>query len=389
MPSKVYFGSAKQKKWDANETLPIKLDLVLERLEIRNRVKDESVCIKMHLGGHVGYSTVHPVFVRRVVQAVKDGGGNPFVCDTPGSVLSAHTRGYTQETVGCPIISVSGPEEKHFYTFKKEYKGLSEWKMAGVIHDATFLIDLAHAKGHPTCGFGGVFKNLALGGFVGETRSKLHDTMQYDRYWFAEKCPDDATRKKIMESCPMEALVEDKQNPKELHMHMELCNQCGVCLKVAPPRSLKIDPINFRSFQEANAIGVSMVLSTFAKDKQVFINIAEHMTAVCDCFGFTGMAVLPDLGVFGSNDIVAVEQAILDLIGKQKLIYENVPENMQLQKGAGHPFQELHGPYKNPYIVVEEGEKLGLGTRDYQLIDVMEEKAKQEKVGQYISAAHM
>jgi len=131
MSSKVYFGSAKQKKLEANETLPIKLDVILERLNIKDRVKDESVCIKMHLGGHVGYSTIHPVFVRRVVQAVKEGGGNPFVCDTPGAVLSAHTRGYTQETLGCPIVFASGPDEKYFYTFKKEYKGVTEWNMAG------------------------------------------------------------------------------------------------------------------------------------------------------------------------------------------------------------------------------------------------------------------
>ena len=192
-----------------------------------------------------------------------------------------------------------------------------------------------------------------------------------------------------MDSCPWECIVIDKNNPKELHILMDLCNQCGRCLKVAPKGSLKIDPINFRSFQEANALGVSIVLSTFAKDKQVFIDIAEHMTPVCDCFGFTGMPILPDIGVFGSNDIVALEQAVLDIIAKEKIIYENMPEIMEPQKGAGHPFQELQGPYKNPYIVVEEGEKLGLGTRKYQLIDVMESNSKAEPKKKHITAAHL
>jgi len=160
-------------------------------------------------------------------------------------------------------------------------------------------------------------------------------------------------------------------------------------LDVAPKGSLKIDPVNFRSFQEANAIGVSFVLSTFDKKKQVFIDIAEHMTPVCDCFGFTGMPILPDIGVFGSNDIVAIEQAVLDIIAKEKLIYENMPEIMEPQKGAGHPFQELQGPYKNPYIVVEEGEKLGLGTRKYELIDIMEDIKVSKQKKKHITAAHM
>ena len=82
MPSKVFFGSAHQARLEAKETLPAKLDLIIDQLHIRDRVKDETVVIKMHTGNNMVYSTIHPVFVRRVVQAVKDGGGKPFVTDT-------------------------------------------------------------------------------------------------------------------------------------------------------------------------------------------------------------------------------------------------------------------------------------------------------------------
>jgi hypothetical protein len=37
----------------------------------------------------------------------------------------------------------------------------------------------------------------------------------------------------------------------------------------------------------------------------------------------------------------------------------------------GHPFRVLHGPLKDPYLVLEYGEKLGLGSRQYELIDVL------------------
>ncbi|MCS7221046.1 MAG: DUF362 domain-containing protein [Anaerolineae bacterium] len=389
MASKVYFGGARQSRLSAEETLPMKLDRIIDALHLRDRVQGETVAIKMHLGGNVGYSTVHPVFVRRIVQAVKEGGGKPFVTDSSGSVMTAAERGYTAETLGCPIYPVAGPDEKYYYTHTRPYKNIQEWGLGGMIQDATFLIDLAHVKGHPTCGFGGAFKNLALGCMIWPTRSAIHDTMHYDKYWFKELCPDAATRQAIIESCPFGALVEDRENPEEIHVHFDNCNQCGRCLQVAPPGSLKIDPVNFASFQEANAIAVSLVLSTFEPGKAVFFNIAAHMTPVCDCFGFTGAAILPDVGVFGSDDIVALEQATLDVIARYRLIEENVPLSMEVHTRQGHPFQWLHGPYKNPYLVVEYGEKLGLGTREYELIDVMPLEKIERRPLEYIAAAHM
>ena len=71
------------------------------------------------------------------------------------------------------------------------------------------------------------------------------------------------------------------------------------------------------------------------------------------------------------DDIVAIDQASLDMIAHSRLIEENVPLSMEPWYTEGHPFQHLHGPLKDPYKVVEYGEKLGLGSRSYELIDVM------------------
>ena len=86
MKSAVYYGSPRQAKLKAEETLPGKLDLIIDKLKIRERVKDEIVAIKLHVGNKIGYSVVHPVFVRKVVMAVKEGGGKPFVCDVDWDV---------------------------------------------------------------------------------------------------------------------------------------------------------------------------------------------------------------------------------------------------------------------------------------------------------------
>ena len=370
MTSIVYFGSARQSRLKANETLPAKLDLILERLALRERVKGESVAIKMHTGNHIGYSTVHPVFVRKVVQAVKDGGGRPFIVDVPWDVSGAETRGYTTESLGCPIYPAAGPDEKYIYTHERPFKNIQSWQLAGLVQDASFLVDLAHVKGHPSCGFGACIKNIALGCMAGPTRGAMHDTMQFDPYWFPEFCPDAETRQQIMAACPFEALVQDKEHPEALHLHPEECNACGRCLQVAPPGSLKIDAVNFHAFQEACAISTAIALSTFAPGKAVHLSLATHMTPVCDCFGFTSMPVMADVGIFGSDDIVAIDQAVLDLTAGLSLLEENLPTSMEIHLSEGHPFHRLHGPLKDPRLAPMYCEQLGLGSRQYELVDV-------------------
>ncbi|GAP14799.1 uncharacterized Fe-S center protein [Longilinea arvoryzae] len=386
MSSSVYFGSARQARLVAEETLPAKLDLIIDRLHLRERVKGETVALKIHTGNHIGYSMIHPVFLRKVVQAIREGGGKPFAVDVDWDVAGAETRGYTTEVLGCPIYPSAGLSERHFYAHEHPFKNIKTWKVAGLIEEASFLVNFAHAKGHPACSYGGAFKNLALGCMVGETRGQMHDTVHFDRYWFAERCPDSDTRKRILEACPHNGIVEDKFDPTELHLHFDECNNCGRCLQVAPEGSLKIDAVNFDAFQEAMAISTSITMSTFAPEKMVHLVLATQITPVCDCFGFTSMPVLPDAGIFGSDDIVALDQAVLDVTAKTPLIEENVPTSMEIYSHEGHPLQWLHGTLKDPYKVVEYGAALGLGSREYELVDVLPvEKIAPASLG-YISA---
>ncbi len=387
MPSQVFFGSARQARLEARETLPAKLDLIIDNLHIRDRVKGESVAIKMHTGHTLSYSTVHPVFVRKLVKAVIDGGGKPFVTDVSWDIRAAEERGYSPDVLGCPVYPTAGIDEKYYYAHERPYKNIKVWKVAGMIEDASFLINLAHVKGHPVCGFGAAFKNLALGCVIGETRGAIHDTMHFDPYWFSDKCPDAVDRKRVMDACPFGALVEDKHHPGDLHMHFEQCNQCGRCLQVAPPGSLKIDPVNFYAFQEACAHSVAATLSTFAPGKATHISLATHMTPVCDCFGFTSMPILPDAGIFGSDDIVALDQAVLDATNGARLIEENLPTVMEVHTREGHPFRQLHGPYKDPYLVTRYGEELGLGSREYELVDILPVSQIARPAVTYISAS--
>ncbi|MBN2305054.1 MAG: DUF362 domain-containing protein [Anaerolineae bacterium] len=385
MPSTVFWGSPRQTQLDHAETLPAKLDLILDRLNIKERVKDKRVAIKMHLGYNVGYSMIHPVFVRKVVEAVKAGGGRPFVTDVPPSVETAHTRGYTAETVGCPLYPSTGLDEKWIVVKPYKYRNMTEFHIGGAIVDADFLIDLAHVKGHPVTGWGAAVKNLALGCMDGQTRGAMHDVAHWDPYFFKDRVRDEAHRVAIRESCPYGAIVDDKEDPDGLHMHDYKCNQCMRCV-AASDGAFEPQASNFYAFQEVMTISSKLVLDTFAPGQATFINIATHMTPLCDCFGFTGLPILPDAGIFGSDDIVAVEQATADATARTPIIEDNMPGMMEIVQRNGHPFTWVHGPYKDPYYQTELAERLGMGSREYELVDVLPVTEPDFKQDTYVSA---
>ncbi len=378
----VYFGSVipgNTAEWAA---FAAKVDEVIKKLDFSTIKRKDKVAIKMHLGFRDGYQTLPVFFVRRVVKAVKDVGGYPFITDNPTAVYNAAERGYTQETCGCPLIPIAGVKDSYTYTFNADFHNVKTLEMGGVLHDADVLIDLAHVKGHNTCGFGGAFKNIALGGYHGPSRwNKIHGVEQSLPYWDVDKCtPEHA--KKLVEACKDGYIKYDEEKHK-LTVDLGMCHQCLDCVKVDKDVGcLQIKQENFALFQELMALGANEVLKQYDEDKVFFLNFAINITPYCDCWGFGQPNVLNDIGILGSRNIVSVEAASLDLIGKQKIIESMMPPFIRLHKEKDlHPFQRMHGPMKSPYIILDYAEKLGMGSQKYKLIEVLAAKDTMSQKG--------
>jgi len=362
----VYFGSVRSRAPSAEQSVVGKFDVILEKLGIKGAVKDKNVAIKAHLGLNVGVSTVHPLLIGRLVNVVRSGGGKPFLIDIIEQYPDAVRRGYTSEVLGCPIIPAAGPADHYFVETEVNYKGLKTLKMAGHVKDAEILIDISHVKGHNSIGYGAAIKNIAIGCFTQETRWAMHKTMQFDKYWDSEKCRD---AEKLVKACPF-GYIQFKDG--KLTVQFDLCNQCMRCVAADTDHCLQINPENFQSFPEINALAARFVLSHFEADKKFFVNVATNITAYCDCWGFTMGQILPDLGILGSRDIVAVDKATLDLLAHKSLFKENVSQSLEVNDDPSlHPFARLHGPYKDPYNMIRLAEKYGLGTSDYVLEEVL------------------
>lgn len=384
--AKVYFGSIQQGRDAIFAALAAKLDKIIELLDFSTIKKQDKVAIKMHLGFQDGYQTIPVFFIRQIVKAIKQAGGWPFITDNPTAVYNAVDRGYTQETCGCPIIPAAGIKDKYTYTVNINYKNVDTLEMCGVLHDADVLIDLAHSKGHACCGYGGAIKNIALGGYSAHSRwEKIHGVENSVSYWNPEKCtPEHA--KTLVKACPYNALRYDEEKHK-LTLLMYACrNQlCLECLKLDKNVGcLQIKPEFFAVFQELMAISAKKVLDTFDEDKRFFLNFIIEVTSHCDCIGMIQPCIIPDVGILGSRDIVAIETATLDLIAKAGLIEQAIPpyfKHVNLNPNAKlHPFERLWGPMKNPYLVTKFAEQYKLGTRKYELLEVLspEETSKME-----------
>lgn len=86
----------------------------------------------------------------------------------------------------------------------------------------------------------------------------------------------------------------------------------------------------------------------------LYISVMNHLSIDCDCNGNPAAADIHDIGILASADPVALDQACVDLVyqaeGNAALV------NRMESRNAEH--------------VLEHGEKIGLGSRSYQLIDI-------------------
>ena len=119
----VYFASAHLAEFDEKASLPFKFGRLLEKYDLVKMCSNKNVAIKMHLGNGVGTNTIHQLYVKILVDAVKKAGGRPFLTDCG---VHGPERGYTQEVVGAAFRSITGADDKDFTSVPFNYRNIKE-----------------------------------------------------------------------------------------------------------------------------------------------------------------------------------------------------------------------------------------------------------------------
>lgn len=357
--SEVLLATVEYDKYDADATLPAKFGRLIDKMGMQDNVKGRSVAIKMHVGRGIGYTTVHPLFIKILVDRLKGYGAKVFITDQV--IDDARLRGYTEELLGCPIVEACGVLGKYYYEKKVDFRTFKNVDVAGHIYDADVLIDLSHVKGHGACGYGGACKNLAMGCVTDRTRQQIHG-LEGGISWNEELC---IHCELCINSCNHNANSFTNEGKYDVFFHH--CTYCQHCVKVCPTGAIKMDDDRFADFQKGMAIATKEVLDCFDKKDVYYINFLLQMTALCDCWGFSSPSLVPDIGICASRDIVAIERACLDLIKVEDFNPKAAPVGHEMGT-KGHLLERLH--YKNPFIQLEELERIGLGSQEYELVEV-------------------
>ena len=371
--SKVYFTDFRTPAY--GDSVLKKLQKLIKRAGIAEMDLDgKFVAIKMHFGEHGNISFLRPNWARAVVDVVKELGGKPFLtdCNTmyPGyrknaieHLYCAWENGFTPLAVGCPVIigdGLKGTDDVEVPVVGGEF--VQKAKIGRAIMDADVIISLTHFKGHETTGFGGTIKNIGMGS--GSRAGKKEQHSSGKATIIADLC---RSCRKCRKECANNGLVFDEQSRK-MTVNRDNCVGCGRCLGAC-----NFDAIRFQNDGAVSDLNCKMAEYTKAVldgRPSFHISLIVDVSPNCDCHQENDAPIIPDVGMLCSFDPLALDQACVDLCLKQTPI-----ENSQLgdhMRAIGFVDRHDHFCNNNPeseYLsCLEHAEKIGLGSRRYELV---------------------
>ena len=368
--AKVYFTDFRTK---VDVPLTAKLQKLIRKAGIGSIDMDgKFVAIKMHFGELGNLAFLRPNYAKAVADVVKENGGMPFLtdCNTlyPGSrknalehLTCAELNGFNSITTGCHVIiadGLRGTDEVEVPIRNGEY--LKTALIGEAVMDADVFISLTHFKGHEAAGFGGTIKNIGMG--CGSRAGKMQQHNDGKPHVIEEKC-----RKchRCARECGSDAIDYERG---VAHINQDICKGCGRCIGACAFDAIENDNANANE-----VLGCKMAEYTQAvcDGRPCFhISLIQDVSPNCDCHGENDAPILPDVGMLASIDPVALDQACVDLCEQQTPI-RNSQLGDNLAKPDWHHYHE-HFKDNNPNVAwketLEHAEKIGLGTREYELI---------------------
>lgn len=372
--SKVYYTDFRAK---LGEGLPLKLQRLIRTAGIDQiDMEGKFVAIKMHFGelGNLGF--LRPNYARAVADVVKSLGGKPFLtdCNTlyPGSrknalehLYCAWENGFTPMTVGCPILigdGLKGTDDVEVPVEGGEY--VKAAKIGRAVMDADIFISLSHFKGHEMTGFGGAIKNIGMG--CGSRAGKKEQHSNGKPVINADACRG---CKRCLHECANNGLHFDEATRK-MQVVTENCVGCGRCVGAC-----NFDAIAFANDAATKELNCRMAEYTKAVidgRPNFHISLVMDISPNCDCHAENDAPILPDIGMFCSFDPLALDQACVDAcLRQQPLPGSQLYDNMHKEGFCDHHDHFENSTPESEYkTCLAHAEKIGIGSREYELIEM-------------------
>ena len=366
MASKVYFADLRA---DVHENLQQKLTRLMKTAGMGDiDFQDKFVAIKLHFGEPGNLAFLRPNWARTVADFVKERGGKPFLTDCNTLYVggrknaldhmdSAMLNGFNPMTTGCQIIigdGLKGSDEVEVPVVGGEY--VKNAKIGRAVMDADVFISLTHFKGHEEAGF---LKNIGMG--CGSRAGKMEQHNAGKPHVAQKHCIGCGQCRKI---CAHGAPIIENG---KAHIDHDKCVGCGRCIAVCPKDAVRID-------WDETTTNLNCKIAEYTKavvdGRPCFhISLVIDVSPNCDCRPENDMAIVPNVGMFASFDPVALDMACVDAVNAQTPLRGSAADDAHAKAHVHDHFQRLH-PDTNWRSCLEHGEKIGIGTREYELIKI-------------------
>ena len=334
----------------------------MDQIDFRNRY----VAIKMHFGEPGNLAYLRPNYAKTVAGLVRQLGGKPFLTDCNtlyvggrknalDHIESAYVNGFTPYTTGCHVIIADGLKGSDDVAVPVDGEYVKNARIGRALMDADIVISLTHFKGHEATGIGGTIKNLGMGGGSRAGKKEMHADGKPAVN--AEKCIGCGACHKI---CAHDAPTIEN---RKMHIDTNKCVGCGRCIAVCPMDAIEgvYDPnghlLNCKMAEYAKAV---------VQGRPSFhISLAMDISPNCDCHPENDVPVIPNVGMFASFDPVALDEACAEMCSR-------MPRNPNASFediSSDDLFHAVH-TVTHWQDQTEHGEKIGLGSREYELIEI-------------------
>ncbi len=384
MASKVYLADMRS---TPQRSLMDKIDTLMQKVGLAGRMKPGGLtAIKLHFGEKGNTAYVRPVLVRRFVDAVKAAGAKPFLTDSntlyvgTRSDAVSHLRtavenGFAFSVVGAPLIIGDGLHGHSEKAVKIHLPECEEAFIGSELVEAHSLVSIAHFKGHELSGFGGAIKNLGMGS--ASRRGKLFMHSNVSPSINVKRC---VACGECIRRCPVSAIKlvrraeDDPPAPKKskktdlrAHKDENKCIGCGDCILACPESAISIQwDAQIPEFLRRMVAYTKAVVSG-KEEHAVFFNFITQVSPACDCYPFQDAPIVGDIGVVASTDLVALDQASVDLVNQAQGMPDS--ELKHAHASGEDKFRDLY-PKVDWSIQLDYAQEIGLGSREYEMIKV-------------------
>ncbi len=303
--------------------------------------KGDLVYIKLHMGERKNRNHLMPDYVKLFTDPLLEIGAEIVLFDTPVAYPGMrHTKDGYLELIKKKGFNNTIPYAKFHIVdsyISKEGRYITN-QIAKDPTEADAVIVLTHLKGHFCTGFGGSIKNVGMGMVSKETKSLIHEG---GKPRITGECTGCGA---CVMACPV--------NNIELNdTDLKFKNRCTGCSNCIYACEYSVLSPKIALFDELLVDAANCALSECKK--KGYINVLKNISKLCDCMSNPGPKLSKDLGILASTDIVAAEQATLDLI-----IQKNKKDIFQ---------QENRVP---PQRHIDTAFNFSLGYKEYTLIQM-------------------